>query len=116
MSATEEPASTPEPPAPKWGGPIGVERRDELQGMLDAWAAEADHGARKGPFDKHPGEDFGVRLTGADVYWLAAQSAPDQSGWVPNLHLERADLSYAHLEGVRLRGTHGEVYLLHKQA
>jgi uncharacterized protein YjbI with pentapeptide repeats len=83
--------------APKWGDPISPERQTELQGYLDRWQAETDHGERKGPFDH-------VMLTGADAYWLAEQSGRDTVGKVPNLHLEGAYLSLAHLEGVNLGG------------
>ncbi len=35
-----------------YGQPISAERQAELQNILDAWnAPDADHGARKGPFD-----------------------------------------------------------------
>jgi hypothetical protein len=35
----------------RWGDPISAERQAELQGYLDRWAAETDHGERAGPFD-----------------------------------------------------------------
>ena len=101
QSTTQEPTSTPEPPAPKWGDPISEERQAELQGILHAWdALGADHGNKKGPFaDKS--------LTGADVYWLA-ERVRDERGEVPNLHLERAYLRQAHLEGANLIMAHLE--------
>jgi hypothetical protein len=92
-----------------WGQPISEERRVELQGYLDQWQAETDHGNRRGPFD-------GITLSRADVHWLAEQSGRNEEGQVPNLHLEWADLSMAHLEGADLREAHLEgtnLYLAH---
>jgi hypothetical protein len=86
----------------RWGDPISAERQAELQGYLDRWAAETDHGERKGPFDAQQGTALGVRLTGADVSWLAEQSGRDEYGRVPNLHLEGAHLGDEHLEGANL--------------
>jgi uncharacterized protein YjbI with pentapeptide repeats len=94
----------PEKPADAWGQPISEKRQVELQGYLDRWAAETDHGKRKGPFDKQPGEDYGVPLTGADVFWLVEQSGRDIVGSVSNLHLEGADPWEARLEGANLIG------------
>lgn len=48
-----------------WGDSISAERQAELQAVLDQWAAEQDHGERRGPFD---GSSVDVRLTGADVF------------------------------------------------
>lgn len=81
--------------------PISSERQAELQSYLDRWQAEIDHGNRAGPYD-------GVRLTGADVEWLAEQSGRDESGFVENLHLEGANLREADLEGAKLLGVHLE--------
>jgi hypothetical protein len=93
-TAKEKP--TPDPTA--WGQPIEDDRKRELQGMLDAWNAPgADHGDRRSPFD-------GVKLTGADVGWLAEQSGRDEVGRAPNLHLEGADLLGAHLRWANLGG------------
>jgi hypothetical protein len=80
----------------RWGGPISADRQAELQGYLDRWAAETNHGERTGPFDwlGEPGEQ---RLTGADVFWLAQQSGLNTLGQVPNLHLEGERLEDAHL-------------------
>ncbi len=91
------------PLASKWGDPISAERRAEMQGILDAWdAPAADHGDRKGPFDRAP-------LTGADVFWLAERMRThDVFHSVPNLHLEGANLREAHLAGAFLRGVHLE--------
>ena len=109
--STEEPTSAPEPPGPKWGDPISEERRAELQGMLDAWEApEADHGERKGPFDRRGLSDeerHRLLLTGADVFWLA-ERVRNNIGLVPDLHLEGARLLYAHLEGADLGVAHLE--------
>jgi hypothetical protein len=64
-----------------WRQPITEERQAELQGYLDRWEAETDHGKRKGPYD-------GVKLSGADTYWMAEQSQRDISYELPNFHLE----------------------------
>jgi uncharacterized protein YjbI with pentapeptide repeats len=88
--------------APKWGDPISDERRAALQDIMNAWnAPDADHAVRRGPFD-------GVRLTGADAFWLAEQSVHDELGQLANLHLEGADLSAAYLEKAVLLGAHLE--------
>ena len=70
------------------GQPISEERQAELRGYLDRWAAEADtdHGERKGPFNGWP-SDTSVKLTGADVCWLANWSGRDKIGAVSNLRL-----------------------------
>jgi Pentapeptide repeats (8 copies) len=73
-----------------YGQPISEGRQAELQRYLDQWAAETDHGERKGPLD-------GIILTGSDVSWLADQSGRNVIGAVPDLHLEGADLRWAHL-------------------
>ena len=83
----------------RWGDPISEERQAELQGYFDRWAAETDHGERKGPFDAQQGTALGVRLTGADVSWLAEQSGRDEYGRVPNLHLETLYVNTALHEG-----------------
>jgi pentapeptide repeat protein len=90
----------------KWGDPISAERQAELQGYLDRWAAETDHGERIGPFDGGQHEWFealGPELTGAEIFWLAKQSGPDELDRVPNLHLKGANLHRADLEGASLR-------------
>jgi len=52
----------------KWGDPISNERKAKLQTFLDAWnQPDARHGERRSAFD-------GVKLTGADVFWLAPPS------------------------------------------
>src|SRR5690348_14741229 len=104
MSGQQTASACPHPEAvgTRWGDPISEERQAELQGYLDRWATETDHGERKGPFDKEPGEVFGVALTGADASWLEKQSGHDEFGQAPSLHLEGTDLSYAHLEGSAL--------------
>jgi Pentapeptide repeats (8 copies) len=86
----------------KWGDPISKERWSELLGLLAAWDVPgADHGERKGPFE-------GVKLTGAEVFWLAEHSERDQDGLVPVLHLAGASLTGAHLERVNLLGAYLE--------
>ncbi len=57
-------ASAPQPIGEKWGDPIDEARKQELWHRLHVWWDEADHGGRKGPFEKE-------RLTGAEVFWLA---------------------------------------------
>ncbi len=66
MTVQQTSSACPHPEAVgrRWGDPIGEERQAALQGYLDGWVAETDHGERKGPFS-------GVPLTGADVSWLA---------------------------------------------
>jgi uncharacterized protein YjbI with pentapeptide repeats len=121
-SATEIKCLHPEAVGTRWGDPISEQRQAELQGYLDRWEAETDHGERKGPFDS-----FGkltVRLTGADITWLAEQAnTHDMSRLLeqakasgtsaapfdfPGPRLERADLTGAHLEGVFLSAVHLE--------
>lgn len=55
----EQPATTvqaasaclhPEAVGKRWGDLISEERQAKLQGYLDRWAEETDHGERKGPF------------------------------------------------------------------
>jgi hypothetical protein len=109
-TATEERVSAcphPEAVGRRWGDPISEERQVELQGYLDRWQAETDHGQRKGPFDSGPGKPSEL-LTGADVGWLAEQSGREDFGWLPNLHLEGANLRGAHLEGAHLEVAHLE--------
>jgi uncharacterized protein YjbI with pentapeptide repeats len=78
--------------------------------MLEAWKKEQDQGNRPGPFAT-------FKLTGADVYWLAALVAGAGDVGVgrrklvtpltedlSTLHLEGANLARAHLEGAILVG------------
>jgi RecB family exonuclease len=60
-----------------WGQALSSQREQELQNCLVAW--KVDHGERREPFD-------GVRLTGADVSWLAKQGR-EEIGILYNLHL-----------------------------
>src|SRR5262249_19080274 len=75
-----------------YGTPLGPERQRELQGYLDKWHDQSDHGWRKGPF-------HGVTLREADLSWLAAR-VRTASGNVPDLHLMGADLGGVQLAGV----------------
>jgi len=100
-------AQAGEPTGNRWGDPISEERQAELQGYLDRWAAETDHSAQRGPFDGGLGKGS-VRLSGADVSWLAKRSGGDKNGRVPDLHLEGAHLDEAHLEGAYLGRAHLE--------
>jgi uncharacterized protein YjbI with pentapeptide repeats len=113
-----------------WGDDILPERQTELEQHLQAWEREADHGERKGPFDR---QETNLRLTGVDVLWLAARTvagsaenravaAASDTLWhaqvdvaiavgldLSALSLEGADLfeanlSHAVLSGARLMG------------
>jgi hypothetical protein len=66
MSATQD-STPPERPADAYGKPMSEVRQAELQGYLDRWGAEIDHGERIGPC-------VGMKLSGADVSWLADHS------------------------------------------
>ena len=88
------------------GDQISADRQAELQRYIDRWQADAEHGERRGPFDR-------VALTGADVYWIAEQSGRDEQRYVPNLHLAGAhltdaDLRFARLVGADLSAAHME--------
>jgi uncharacterized protein YjbI with pentapeptide repeats len=89
-----------------WGDDISEERQRWLDERLTAWDTETDHGDRKSRFDAANlsiEEQDRLRLTGADVFYLAKKSGWDKIGAVPNLHLEGAQLSYAQLKGAHLR-------------
>jgi hypothetical protein len=123
-TATEQAAITSACPhleaaGKRWGDLISPDRQAELQGYLDRWKAETDHGERKGPFEnesevvtaqvagadvelRRVGGDGKCQLTGADVSWIVKQSPVSGVGWILNLHLEGADLFGAHLEGASL--------------
>ena len=84
----------------KWGSPISEERQTELRALFERqkeWVAQPDATRAESAFN-------GVALSGADVFWLAEESGRNGTGWVPNLHLERANLGAAHLEGANLMG------------
>jgi uncharacterized protein YjbI with pentapeptide repeats len=96
--------------------PITPARKAELRAALDAWnAPEATHGARRGPFDRagvDQSQQTRLKLTGADVAWLAAQ-VREHDDTVARLHLQGADLRHAHLEDAALDGAHLEGATLH---
>jgi uncharacterized protein YjbI with pentapeptide repeats len=114
---------SPGPAGTAWGDPITERRQAELEELLRAWEAEADHGTRLGPFAQ-------VELTGACVAWLAARAIAGVGGDsaageeqlrtalddvsirstldLSALHLEGADLSDCHLERTSLNGAHLE--------
>lgn len=95
----------------RWGDPISEERQAELQGYLDRWQTGNDHGARTGPFDRaglSDEEQERIKLTGADVFWLAERTWPawpTRSGaaatrthWPPqptSSRLDRSNCTYA---------------------
>ena len=71
--------------------PSAPKRQRELQGFLDQWAQEQDHGKRRGPFDFGGGllpPPVTLQLTGADVSWLAEQKGYDVLTGESDLHLE----------------------------
>lgn len=96
----------PEAVGKRWGDHISVERQAELQGYLDRWAAETDHGVRKGPFDAGPG-NLRMVLTGADVYWLWWVLS-DEEGDATDLRLEEVNLRGADLAGAQFWRAHLE--------
>ncbi len=115
MSEQQTASACPHPEAvgTRWGDPIIEKRQAELQGYLDRWAAETDHGERKGPFDKEragppdmTSEVIRVLLTGADVSWLADRV--DKRDVEQRLHLEGARLWGDHLKGAQLNGANLE--------
>lgn len=140
MTVSEEQPEREGDAPPKWGDEPSEERKRELQDMLDAWnAPDADRRERKGPFDAHKvlvweSDIERRRLTGADVFWLAAQALAGADGApaspdaldatmaslratdpgesfafnLSTLHLEQADLLQAHLEGANLERAHLE--------
>jgi uncharacterized protein YjbI with pentapeptide repeats len=109
-----------------WGESVTKRRAVELEGTLSEWQQERDHGERRGPFD-------GIRLSGADVFWLVARvtvGAPKPTAIaklakrllsesdelakrmllpaVGDLHLEGAQLEGANLNYALLRYAHLE--------
>jgi hypothetical protein len=111
------------PTGDRWGDDIPEARVRELEKLLAAWEAEADHGDRKGPFDNGSGKRRGVPLTGADVFYLAARALGATSILVADLAAAREalravrkdfslhyslNLSVLHLEGATLRQAHLE--------
>lgn len=78
-----------------WGSAITSERKAELDAIIERWAAETERADRPGPL-------AGIRLTGADVFWLAARFRAERSP----LRLEGANLSLANLDGADLSGAH----------
>src|SRR5689334_1342055 len=64
--ASAQPAPDSPPIGERWGEFPTKERQAELTQMLQVRQQESDHVERSGPF-------AGMTLTGADVYWLAAQ-------------------------------------------
>jgi Pentapeptide repeats (8 copies) len=79
-----------------WGDDITEERQHELDTILAAWDAEANHSDRKGPFDPR-GLEYEerelLRLTGADVFYLAAHTLIGTT--VSNVNLVIVDLAGA---------------------
>lgn len=115
-----------------WGESITKRRAAQLEAMLQEWETEQEHGERRGPFDRWreegDEEDDRVRLSGADVFWVAARTLAGRSDEEaiaaaaldirsqphPVLHLEGAILGWAHLENAWLMGAHMEGAYLHE--
>ena len=114
----------PEAVGTRWGDPINAERQAELKVWRDAWDSPyADRSSLAGPFDT-------VKLTGADVSWLADHISGFQDAvspesyictlkvrlrwdsprgaFLPGAHLQGARLRFAHLEGAVLSFGHLE--------
>jgi uncharacterized protein YjbI with pentapeptide repeats len=116
----------------RWGDPITRKRQEELLSRLRTWQPQVGQSNRiykEGPFSRS-----GIRLTGADIFFLAAHAlintrddCPDQAAAqtvlehvfdspdelyfkldLSALHLEGAHLWRAHLEGVYLATAHLE--------
>jgi hypothetical protein len=133
--ASEWKSACPHPEAVgmRWGDPISEERQAGLQAQADQqreWAANAEAERGDSLFTD-------VRLTGADVFWLASSALAGPDGGVvtseqwsraaerlrvasnaaargagaldlSELHLEGADLTEVHLEGTVLTRAHLE--------
>ena len=118
MTTPEEPtgASTPEQHTDWWGDPISAERQAELDALAvqqRTWAEQPAEARGDSPLG-------GVRLTGAEVFWLAkrALAGPDGDAaaladagkhllqdpttYLTALHLEGANLGRTRLEGAGL--------------
>lgn len=104
-----QPAPTEPPIGVRWGEFPPPERQAELAQRLQAWDQERGHEDHVGPFERR-------RLTGADVFWLAAYAAGKGDITIglqkmaeppyfnhSDLHLERAILDDAQLQGAQLR-------------
>lgn len=111
-------SQTSEPPiGEKWGEFPSPERQAELAQRLQEWEQDHDHGNRSGPLAQS-------KLTGADVYWLAAlaagagdvvvgtQQLKEPFVGLSTLHLEGANLAHTHLEGASLSHAHLEGAIL----
>lgn len=103
--SAEQPEWQNDAPHSAWGDPISPERRAELQEMFERqkqWEEQKDHDPGQSVFN-------GERLTGAEVFWLAAMALREEEGDLDRaaakLRMEDGyfDLSGLHLEGVNLR-------------
>jgi uncharacterized protein YjbI with pentapeptide repeats len=90
----------------KWGEFPPSERQAELKQRLQAWDQEDDHSLLCGPF-------AGFKLTGADVYWLAAHAAGNGDIAAGNISLQdrrkqfiTTDWTFTKSQSVDLRGAH----------
>lgn len=115
LLATAAPAgpAPDEPPlGERWGEFPTKERQEALEKQLQVWSKAGEYKGRAGPF-------VGFILTGADVFWLAVIEAGEGDATagrkiltssavvdLPNLHLEGANLSGAHLQRAALVGAH----------
>lgn len=65
-----------------WGDPITEERKADLEARMQRWEALTNRRGRIGPFEEVNGDDASllasgfnmVRLSGADVFWLAMRA------------------------------------------
>lgn len=113
------------PTAEAWGDSISSTQAALLSQHLRRWKVERSHSEHRGPFD-------GVRLTGADVFWLAGAALTQEIAGLSQenaeqrlregmrdpeerdaliltqLHLEGAILTSAQLQGALLTGAHLE--------
>ena len=91
-----------------WGEFPPLERCGELKRMLEAWDQETNHKGRSGPFSE-------VKLTGADVFWLAERTKVaanlvnkgQKAVFKPllsELNLQRANLMKAQMQQADLWG------------
>jgi hypothetical protein len=101
---------TSEPPkiGIAWGDDISEERQRELDAILAAWEAETDHGERKGPFDSLSLSNrmrSRLALTGADVFYLAADTLIETTSSGNNGLIADIASAYAALRNPNLKNS-----------